>query len=216
MRAMTAIVLAFAIWTAAGGAATDDALRALVAKERPAVIDTLRQLVNIESGSRDKPGLDRMSAVLADRLRALGARVEFYEPTAAETYRMFDTPPQIGRVVIGRFTGTGTRKIMVQAHMDTVYQSGVLATRPFRIEGNRAYGPGIADDKGGIANILHALAILKTMNMRDYAALTVLINADEELSTPGARAVIQRVAAEHDLVLSCEPPLSDNDSVTLA
>ena len=191
-------------------------LRGLVAKEQPAVVETLRQLVSIESGSRDKAGLDKISALLAERLRAAGATVEFYSPPAAEIYRMFDTPADLGRVVIGRLRGAGTRKIMLLGHMDTVYLPGILATRPFRIQGNRAYGPGIADDKGGLAVILHTLAVLEASNFRDYGTLTVLINADEELSTPGARVLIQRLAAEHDYVLSCEPTLGQSDSVALA
>ncbi|WP_368735024.1 M20/M25/M40 family metallo-hydrolase, partial [Escherichia coli] len=58
---------------------------------------------------------------------------------------------------------------MLIAHMDTVYQPGILQTQPWKIEGNKVFGPGIADDKGGIAVILHALAILKDAGWRDYA-----------------------------------------------
>ena len=209
-------LLAYLFLTSPAIAAPQEPLRGLVAKEQPAVVETLRQLVSIESGSRDKPGLDKISALLADRLRAVGATVEFYSPSAAEIYRMFDTPSDLGRVVIGRLRGTGTKKIMLLGHMDTVYLPGILATRPFRIDGNRAYGPGIADDKGGLAVILHTLAVLEAMHFRDYATLTVVINADEELSTPGARALIQRMAGEHDYVLSCEPTLGQSDSVALA
>ncbi len=102
---------------------------------------------------------------------------------------MVDTPKKIGRMVLARFTGTGTKKILLIAHMDTVYLRGMLAKQPFRVDGNRAYGLGIADDKQGIAVILHTLAVLKAMNFRDYGLVTVLINADEEVSSAGfARA----------------------------
>ena len=57
---------------------------------------------------------------------------------------------------------------MLIAHMDTVYLRGMLAQQPFRVDGNRAYGLGISDDKQGIALILHTIAILKAMNFRDY------------------------------------------------
>ena len=66
----------------------------------------------------------------------------------------------------------------------------MLAKQPFRVDGNRAYGLGIADDKQGVALILHTLAILKAMNFRDYGLITVLINADEEISSPGSRAML--------------------------
>jgi glutamate carboxypeptidase len=62
---------------------------------------------------------------------------------------MVDTPKQIGKMVLARFTGTGTRKILLLAHMDTVYLRGMLAQQPYRVEGNRAYGLGISDDKQG-------------------------------------------------------------------
>ncbi|MBH0202425.1 MAG: M20/M25/M40 family metallo-hydrolase [Nitrospira sp.] len=73
--------------------------------------------------------------------------------------------------------------------------------------GSRIYGPGIADDKGGSALILHTLAALKAMGFREFGTLTVVINGDEEINSPASRTCIQRLAAEHDAVLSCEPPL---------
>jgi glutamate carboxypeptidase len=198
------------------GAAPEEPLFSMVKKEQPAVIETLKSLVNIESGSRDKPGLDKIAALIAGRLSALGAKVEFYEPNEADTYRLGDTPKEIGKVVIARFQGTGTKKIMLLGHMDTVYQPGVLAKRPFRVDSKRAYGPGIADDKGGIAVILHALGLLKAANFSEYGTLTVVINADEEISSPGARNFIGRMGAEHDFVFSCEPTINTLDDVAVA
>ncbi|MCA0187661.1 MAG: TolC family protein, partial [Proteobacteria bacterium] len=62
-------------------------------------------------------------------------------------YRMGDTPEKLGKMVHASFKGTGSSKIMLIAHMDTVYPSGMLAKQPFRIDGDKAYGLGIADDK---------------------------------------------------------------------
>src|SRR5437773_5126323 len=92
-------------------AAPQEAVWALAQKEKPAVIETLRELVNIESGSRDKEGLDRLAARLGERLAALGAKVEFYEQGAADTYRLFDKPKEIGKLVVGRFRGRGARRV---------------------------------------------------------------------------------------------------------
>ena len=64
---------------------------------------------------------------------------------------MADTPAAIGEMVLARFRGDGTRRILLLAHMDTVYQRGMLSEQPFRIDRDRAYGLGIADDKHGIA-----------------------------------------------------------------
>jgi glutamate carboxypeptidase len=172
-------------------------------KERPALLQTLKSLVEIESGSGDREGLDKISELIAGRLKALGGKVEFIEP-GPEIYKMFDTPQKIGRMVRATFTGTGTKKILLIAHMDTVYPRGMLSGQPFKIEGDRAWGLGIADDKHGVATILHALAILKSLDFRDYGTLTVLVNGDEEVSSAGSRFLFEKLGGEHDAVLSYE------------
>jgi len=203
MKSVTALVVALVLaQTATEGQAVGPVL-ARVKQERTPFIETLRELVSIESGSRDIEGLTRLSEVIANRLRALGADVQFVAP-GADVVRFEDTPAEIGRAVLGTFKGTGTRKILLLAHMDTVYEKGMGVRQRFRIDGNRAYGLGIADDKQGVALILHTLATIKALNVRDYGTLTVLINADEEISSPGSRSLITRLGREHDVVLSCE------------
>ena len=73
-------------------AAPQEPVWSLAQKEKPAVIETLRELVNIESGSRDKEGLDRLAARLGERLAGLGAKVEFYESSDADTSKTFRAP----------------------------------------------------------------------------------------------------------------------------
>jgi len=155
----------------------------------------------------DTEGLGRLAEIIRAKLAGLGAKAELVDVNAA-IVKMHDAPPAVGKVVVARFEGGGSRRIMLLGRMDTVYPRGTLAKRPFRIEGGRAFGPGIADDKGGIALILHSLTMLKSLGFRDYRMLTVVINADEEISTLGARDLITRLGAAHDVVLSCEPPLT--------
>jgi glutamate carboxypeptidase len=188
---------------------------ALAKKERQPLLDTLKELVSIETGSRDLEGLDRAAKLIAARLSALGGKVELVDVSEG-AYRMEDTPAKIGKVVHARFEGKGTKKILLLAHMDTVYLRGTLAKQPFRVEGNRAYGLGIADDKNGVALILHVLAMLKAMDFRGYGLVTVLVNADEEMSSPGSRHLLTRLGAEHDAVFSCEASRVDSDKLALA
>jgi glutamate carboxypeptidase len=176
----------------------------LAQKEKPALLETLKELTAIESGSRELEELNRIADVLAAKLRTLGAKVELIEPTEGDMHRLSDTPEKIGKMVRATFTGTGARKILLLGHMDTVYPRGVLAQQPFRVEGDRAYGLGIADDRHGIAVILHSLAMLQAMNFRDYGTITVFINADEEIGSPGSRNHHIRLGAEHDATLSFE------------
>ncbi len=199
------ILSAVFVWAAATNAraAAVEPVLALVKKEQPAVLQTMKELVEVESGSADYEGLEKIAGLIAGRLTQLGARVDLLN-AGPEIYKMFDTPEKIGKIVRGTFTGTGTQKILLLAHMDTVYPRGMLAGQPFKIEGDRAYGLGIADDKQGVAIILHTLAVLRAMNFRDYGTLTVLINGDEEISSPGSRQLITRLGGEHDAVLSFE------------
>lgn len=208
------VFLAFVGMAARAVAQPTEPVLSLAKKEKPALLETLKELVSIETGSRDLEGLDKLANIIARRLKNLTGRVELVE--VSNVYRMEDTPEKIGRMVRATFTGTGTKKILLIAHMDTVYPRGMIAQQPFRIDGDRAYGLGIADDKQGIAVILHTLAILQAMNFREYGTLTVLINADEELSSPGSRSLITQLGAEHDATFSVESSRAESDKLSLA
>ena len=93
--------------TASATAAPLEPVRSLAAREKAPLLDTLKDLVSIESGSGDREGLDRIADLIAGRLRTLGGAVETIEPDAADIYRMVDTPKQIGKMVKASFTGTG-------------------------------------------------------------------------------------------------------------
>ena len=215
MRNVVAVWLGFVFLTGGSvGAQVDESALTQVQRQRAPLIDTMRELVSIESGSRDFNGLSRIAEVIAGRLRMLGGDVDLVAP--ADIYPMQDTPAQIGQTVVARFRGTGTRRILLLAHMDTVYLKGMLAEQPFRLEGNRAYGLGIADDKHGVALVLHAIATLNALDFDDYGLITVLINADEEVSSPGSRSLITALGREHDVVFSCEGGGRDRVRLTTA
>jgi glutamate carboxypeptidase len=170
--------------------------------QRASFLQTLERLVNLDSGTGDGPGLAKVQELLVQRLRGLGFTVD-----------IAGAPPSAGNVIVGRLEGTGERSILLMDHYDTVFQSGEAAKRPFKIEGNQAFGPGVADAKGGIAIILHTLQILKDQGFANYKTITVLFNADEEKSSIGSRDHIRRAASEHDYALSYEPPESDQVTV---
>lgn len=188
-------LLALTTATATQAARKDEALWRDAQAEKPEVIETLRTLVNIETPSREVGGMSQMSDLLAARLTALGAKVELIPAVA----------PAHGSIVVGHFTGPGKAKLLLIAHMDTVYPSNTLTKRPFRIQGNQAYGPGIADDKGGIAVILHALHLLKGQDLKRFADLTVMFNTDEEQTSVFSGPIVTGLAAKADAVLSFEP-----------
>ena len=197
---MTSLALAFAAAVAQAAPVAD--VHALAQKEQQPLLDTLRDLVHIESGSKDIEGLNQIAERIVSQLKQLGGTVDVLQ--TSDIYRLDDTPEKVGPAVQAVFKGKGSKKIMLIAHMDTVYLKGMLKGQPFRIDGDKAYGLGISDDKQGIALIIHTVALLQKLNFKDYGTLTVLINGDEEISSPGWRSTITRVAAEQDVVLSFE------------
>lgn len=187
----------------------DNALFDAATSEQPAVVRTLEQLVNIETGTGDVEGIAAAGKYLEDHLKALGFTVTRHKALS----------PAVGDNIVGRLKGAldgrGGKSLLLISHMDTVYPRGMLAKAPFRIEGNRAYGPGIADDKGGNAVILHTLKLLKTYGFRDFGTITVLFNTDEEKGSFGSRDLIQEEAGKADYVLSFEPTSAERESMTL-
>jgi glutamate carboxypeptidase len=194
LLARCTLLAALALAAATQATAADEKLLAAARGAQPAVIDSLREMVLIESGSQDAAGLKAMADYVEGRLRTLGAVTERIPAGVGP-----------GEMVKGSFTGTGKRSFLLIAHMDTVYGKGILATEPYRQDGNKLYGPGIADDKGGIAVILHSLAILRDAGWKDYARLTVLFNPDEEIGSNGSGELIATLGDAHDVVLSYEP-----------
>ena len=172
--------------------------------ERDAVVATLRDLVSIESPSNNDEGLRRIGNSLAARLTSLDVKVE----------RIPAKAPSVADHIIGRIQGNGRVRILLLAHMDTIYPAGTLAKQPFRIEGDRAYAPGIADERGGLATILYALKILRAQGFRDFGQITILFNTDEEVGSPDSGSLITRLSSEADVVLSHEPAKADKEYLT--
>ena len=160
---------------------------------RPEVLKLLENLVNIDSGTGSEKGLDLVGAMVADEAKKLGMRVEF--SSAA---------PAAGKNLVATLQGKGKAKILLMAHMDTVFADGTAATRPFRIQGERAYGPGVVDDKGGIVTALFAIKLLQQMKFTDFKQITLLVNTNEETFSKGTFPLIESLAKQHDVTLSME------------
>ena len=199
------LIAAACAFGATAHAAPDAQLLAAAQRAQPALIANLRDMVLIESGSHDTEGLLRMADLVEGRLKAAGLQTERRKTTAGPR----------ADIVIGTARGTGQRNIMLMGHMDTVYAAGILQRQPYRVDGDRIYGPGIADDKGGAAVILHALRLLTTYGFRDFGSITVLFNTDEEKGSFGSRELIQQEALAADYVLSFEPTSAERESFVL-
>lgn len=162
----------------------------------------LEALVNIDSGSYTPAGVNRVADAVEGQLRGLGARVERI-PHRGD--------PQLGDLLVGRLAGEPPRLLLV-GHMDTVFDEGAAAERPFRARGDRALGPGTADMKGGLLCGLHAVAALQAVDIRP--ALTFVANPDEEIGSPFSTAHLRDLVPEHDAALVLECARANGDIVS--
>src|SRR3984957_16948900 len=185
------------IWGAAADAAPkrDETVYRAVEANRAGALKLLESIVNVDSGSGDAEGGKRGEELLAAQLKASGADIH-YQPAEAP-----NLPPNLGAV----FHGTGKAKILIIAHIDTVFGPGTVAKRPFRIEGNRAHGPGIGDEKAGVVNAVTTLKILHDLGFKNYATITLLLDDSEELGSPGSTQLIKTLAKQNDVEFNMEP-----------
>src|SRR3954453_11976627 len=130
-----------------------DALRTVIAADLPAYLADLERLVNIDCGSYTPAWFDTVGRWVAGFLSELGAEVETRpDPTG-----------RLGATVVGTFAGrAGGPRALLIGHMDTVFDEGTAAERPFRTEDGVAYGPGVTDMKSGLLAGLYALKAIVT------------------------------------------------------
>lgn len=160
------------------------------------LLDDVRRWVEIESPTQDAAAVNRLADHAEAELRSIGAATE-----------RIPGRDGFGDILLGRVRGeTAGAGILLLGHMDTVHPLGTLAgALPFRVEGERAYGPGTYDMKGGNAIALAALKHLHATGRRPRMPVTVMLIPDEETGSPSSRARIEAEARRHAIVLVAEP-----------
>jgi len=183
-----------------------EALRAAIEKVQADFLRDLALLVNVDCGSYTKTGVDRVGRWTATALERLGASVEIL---ANEDF---------GDTVVAHFRGPSGPRAMLIGHLDTVFDVGTAAERPFRIEGRRAYGPGVTDMKAGLLAGIYALAALRDLagsaEWLPFEQLTFVANPDEEIGSPVSTAAIRDAARGHDFALVLECARANGDVVS--
>lgn len=175
--------------------ARDARLWAAAEAARPAQLELLQQLVDIDSGTGDAAGGNRVAELLLPRLEALGMAVR----------RVPAEAPGLADNLVATLAGRGQGRILVIAHLDTVFGPGTAAKRPYRTDGARAYGPGVADEKGGVVEAITGIGLLRSLQLQDFGRITLLVESSEERGSPGTRALIQQLLGEADVELNMEP-----------
>ncbi|NWA45544.1 M20/M25/M40 family metallo-hydrolase [Pseudomonas reactans] len=193
-RTLLAATLALSFALPAYSAEPHKQIQAQSEQYKAEALKLLERLVNIDSGSGYEPGLTQVRDIAVDELKQLGFSIELVPDKAANNSH-----------VVATLKGTGNAKILLMAHMDTVFKEGSAAERPFHIKDGRAYGPGVMDDKGGIVAGIYALKVLKDQGFKDYAQITFLLDASEETGSDAASDLIRKTAKGHDVTLNLEP-----------
>ena len=173
-------------------AAAKQMLAATTSRAREATT-LLETLVNLDTASRVPAGLLAASPWLETQMKEVGFKIERHESA------------EFGPTLIGRLTGRGDHRVLVLAHYDTVFEAGEVKRRPYRRDGGRAYGPGVADMKGGVVVIWEALRALRAAGWDQFKTLTLIHNPDEEIGSPSSRALIEREGRAADFCLVHEP-----------
>lgn len=165
----------------------------------------LRSWVECESPTHDAAAVNRMMALAARHLAIMGASVETIPGRMG-----------LGDCVRARFPHPSNEPgILVMAHLDTVHPVGTLKNGlHFRREGDKAYGPGIQDMKGGTYLAIEAIRQLAIAGIATSKPVTVLLTSDEEIGSPSTRDLIEAEAARHSVVLVPEPARPDGGVVT--
>jgi glutamate carboxypeptidase len=159
----------------------------------------LERIVNIDSGTYTREGVNRVAAYLQARFHTLGFDTSIHEQQ------------EYGNHLVATHKGSVPNgpRILLIGHMDTVFPEGEAARRPFTLgerEGQRiASGPGILDMKSGVLIGMYALHLLIQAGEANYGSATFVCNSDEEIGSPCSRSLIQEIATRSDAVLVFEP-----------
>jgi glutamate carboxypeptidase len=164
-------------------------------EQQDRIVNTIRELVEIESPSDSKPAVDRIAAFLVTKLEALGGRTRLHRSNDFGDSLQIDFPASARR-----------RPVLLLGHYDTVYPLGTLANMPCKIEKGRLYGPGVLDMKSGIALMLHAIAALQVWHGGEVPRpVTVFLVSDEEVGSYSSRKITEALAKQSAGVLVLEP-----------
>ncbi|MHB2168553.1 M20 family metallopeptidase [Alsobacter sp. R-9] len=174
---------------------TEAAVTQWLAEQKPAMLDLLERLVNADSGTYDKAGVDACGEILKGFFESLGLA-----PTVIPHAVFGDAI----RAELPHATANDQRPIVLLGHRDTVFPKGEPLRRPFRIEGNRAYGPGVADMKSGL--VMNAFVLAAFARLGGHPGpVAMLVTSDEEIASPSSRPVIEAEARGARVVFNSEP-----------
>lgn len=177
-------------------------MRQFLMEKQDEMLELLERMVNIDSGSYHKEGVDEIGAILMKEYRDMGFAVQEIKQ---EEY---------GNHLIIQHPLAKNPKTIIIAHMDTVFPEGTAENRPFQIRDNRAYGPGVIDMKASQVAVLYAMRALIKFHSKAYQDVMIVLNSDEEIGSPSSKELIENKAAGKKYALVMEPARKDGSVVT--
>jgi glutamate carboxypeptidase len=174
-------------------------------KQQTQMVETIQQLVEIESPSDVKAAVDRLGAVLASRFDDIGGQVSFHPAEKSGNQLQVDFKASGPR---------GRKPVLLLGHMDTVYPIGTISKMPCRVAKGRVWGPGVLDMKSGIALGLHVMGALVEWGLS--RPVTLLLVSDEEVGSKSSRAITEDLARSAAAVLVLEPAYGLHGAVKTA
>ncbi len=152
-------------------------------------VTDLETLTNIDSGNGDHEGTEAANKFVASKMEAIGATTELrYNDRACHC--------------ISRLKGTGKYTILLVAHVDTVFNKGEAARRPFRVdENNYAWGPGVGDDKATVVEVIYGLAALKNAGFDNFKEIIYYTNGEEEGGSKTAEGIVAELSQQADFAI---------------
>ena len=171
------------------------------------ILSTLREWVEVESPTFDKDAVNRMMDLCSNFLAEMGGRLE-----------RVPGKKNLGDCLRATFNETpgnsNSPGILIMGHMDTVHPIGTLIKLPFRIDGDKCFGPGIFDMKSGNLIAMEAVKMLMKEGDLPDLKITILITSDEEIGSPSTRSLIESESLRSKYVLVPEPGLPDGGYVS--
>ncbi len=184
----------------------DTEISGWLASQQDAMVELLREMVDIDSGSYNKTGIDTVGGVITRFLQSHGLTIQTL-PQSRHGDCLRATLP--GPTPSGNAGGN----IVLMGHRDTVFPDGETTRRPFTIRNNIAYGPGVADMKAGLTMNCFVLAAFARFGGAP-APLVGLFTGDEEIGSPEGRSVIEAEARNARAVFNSEPGRTSGAVVT--
>lgn len=169
-------------------------------------LEFLEKLVQIDSYSHDKEGVNKVSSLIREKLKEEGVPYEVIENERYGNHLIAKLK--------GNLRGNLNRKVLLIGHKDTAHPTGTLKEFPFANNGTHLTGPGVSDMKSGLVYMIYTLLAFKATNFDKLFDIELLFTPDEEIGSPISRKIIEEIAEDASVAFVLEPSRPDGSIVS--